>query len=131
MHPIFPQRKTIDSLYLSFTPPQIKIKEKYSAISLRNTTRCSSPSYWPSWVWQMYNIRALQEHACNLLLRIIKFQESSIPQDPLSFSFWLARNIPLDYDSRQKLLQTSNVVSDALFPLSLLSPLSSLRCLSL
>lgn len=74
-------------------------------------------TYWPSWVYKMYDIEWLSEQ---IKLELSSWSSSPLPCDPVALSFWVAHNLPVGNEIRLQLLSFDSVVQRLRFGLTLI-----------
>jgi len=82
--------------------------------------RVFSVGWLPLWVYKLYDTRMLAQSAKRMFEEVILNEAPSSETfsppassvlDPVSYSFWLAANLPLDDKTRQQLLESMRCFS--------------------
>ncbi|RUS71602.1 hypothetical protein EGW08_020637 [Elysia chlorotica] len=82
-------------------------------------------TWWPPWVYKMYDIDWLAEQIRGELQN---WCPVSLPSDPVDLSFWVAHNLPVNDDVRLKLLSFDSVVQRLRFGLNVIRKSGRLLC---
>ncbi|XP_071082193.1 protein cereblon-like [Haliotis cracherodii] len=94
-----------------------------------NKFSCANFTWWPPWVYKMYDTKNLSEkilrelQSWNEALRVSVF-----PQDPTELSYWVAQNLPLDDSMRLHLLGLNSAVQRLRCELSIIQKCTVLCC---
>ncbi|XP_059178697.1 protein cereblon-like isoform X2 [Physella acuta] len=102
----------------------------FASVDLRRkslVTKLYSANYtwWPPWVYKMYDIEWLAEQT---RAELHSWCPTSLPDDPVDLSFWVAHNLPIDDELRLRLLQFDSVVQRLRFGLSIIRKTDVLLC---
>ena len=66
-------------------------------------------SVWPSWVHQAYDLQLLDQQARSASLIRSLLPPNPVPLlDPVGLSYWMAHNLPMEYEDRLPLLSINN-----------------------
>lgn len=84
-------------------------------------------AYWPLRVWNRYDAFGLAQEATSLFNAMAP-KVRQLQGDPLALSYWLASNLPLEDDTRQRLLEAPTVVERLKNEVALMQRMTSLRC---
>jgi len=69
-----------------------------------------SLAWHPYWIYSLYDTRKLSTKAEKMVQEILNVKwESGPPHDPAAISYWLARNLPVDDDTKLQLLACTSV----------------------
>ncbi|XP_025108167.1 protein cereblon-like isoform X2 [Pomacea canaliculata] len=72
---------------------------------------CALLSYWPDWVYKMYDKDVLKSQVVNELYTWNEsFQSVSLPTEAADLSFWVVQNLPLDNNMRIHLMSLNCTV---------------------
>ncbi|KAK3767566.1 hypothetical protein RRG08_003828 [Elysia crispata] len=82
-------------------------------------------TWWPPWVYKMYDIDWLAEQIRGELQN---WCPASLPCDPVDLSFWVAHNLPVNDDIRLRLLSFDSVVQRLRFGLNVIRKSGRLLC---
>ncbi|GFS14021.1 protein cereblon [Elysia marginata] len=82
-------------------------------------------TWWPPWVYKMYDIDWLAEQIRGELQN---WCPASLPPDPVNLSFWVAHNLPVSDDLRLRLLSFDSVVQRLRFGLNVIRKSGRLLC---
>jgi cereblon len=109
--------------------PKVELHRSSKLNHLRTSVYAPPVTRWPNWVYEQYDAKCLVErvHGQLATLRLFSQTQLSIPYDPVSLSFWVAINLPIDDIYRQRILQMDCAVQRLRFELSLLKKVSSIH----
>ncbi|KAJ3704040.1 hypothetical protein LUZ61_007745 [Rhynchospora tenuis] len=107
--------------------------EKWKSWCNRNRPKYSSfaapMSYWPQWVYDMYDSYSLAQRAADLWREIIgKPSLDELVRRPESLSFYIASKMPLSEARRQELLEMDGISYRLRREIQLLRDINHLRC---
>ncbi|XP_048740703.2 protein cereblon-like [Ostrea edulis] len=86
-------------------------------------------TWWPPWVYKMYDPEAVVQSAKKELLKWnSSYKPEKLPSNVVALSYWVIQNLPLDDDLRLNLLGIDNAVQRLRFSLSIVRKCSSLCC---
>ncbi|CAG5126153.1 unnamed protein product, partial [Candidula unifasciata] len=86
------------------------------------TANCT---WWPPWVYKMYDIDWLVEQ---IKTELHSWCPASLPPDPVDLSFWVAHNLPVNDEMRLRLLTFDSVVQRLRFGLNIIRKSGVLLC---
>ncbi|KAL3153029.1 hypothetical protein ABBQ38_012053 [Trebouxia sp. C0009 RCD-2024] len=84
-------------------------------------------AFWPAHIWARYNAFQLAKEAMNHFIMMAP-RVRQLHMEPVAVSYWLASNLPLEDDTRQRLLEAPTVVERLKNELALMQRMASLRC---
>lgn len=82
-------------------------------------------TWWPPWVYKLYDIDWLAEQIRGELQN---WCPASLPSDPVDLSFWVAHNLPVNDHLRLRLLSFDSVVQRLRFGLNIIRKSGRLLC---
>ncbi|XP_061407724.1 protein cereblon [Lethenteron reissneri] len=90
---------------------------------------CASLTWWPPWVYSLYDADTLMEKIKRHLREWYgKLREKALPDNAIDFSYWVASCLPIDNDVRLSLLTVSSAVQRLRCELDILEKCTSLCC---
>ncbi|XP_010915397.1 uncharacterized protein [Elaeis guineensis] len=106
-----------------------EIRERHRAVHEKKSVFCAPLSFWPHWVYQMYDSYALARRAADLWKQVIGSPNmDDYIRKPDLLSFYIASKLPMSESTRQELLEIDGISYRLRREIQLLKGFNLIRC---